>query len=287
MMKAENSALVVEGGALRGVHTAGMMDILIEAELSFDCVIGVSAGSLNSFSFLTRQAGRSARVNITYMNDPRYFSRRRFLSKKSVFDFDFMFGELSHELLPLDFDALEAAPERFLITATDINTAEPVYFEKGTCSDIYRAGAASASMPLVSPPVQLDGHTCLDGGIADAVPYRKAMEDGYEKVVVLLTRHKGYRKSPLSSGTQSLYRRIFRKYPALLQKMLTVPQRYNEKMTEIDRLEAEGRIFVMRPSYPITIPRMEQNQAKLQALYRQGLADGKDQLESLLHYLNR
>ncbi|MCI8497376.1 MAG: patatin family protein, partial [Clostridiales bacterium] len=271
----------------RGVHTAGMMDILMQEGICFDCVIGVSAGTLNSFSFLTRQIGRSAKINIEYMSDPRYFSRRRMLSRKSAFGFDFMFGELSRELVPLDFEALDAAPERFFITTTDIDTAEPVYFEKGVCSDIFRAGAASASMPLVSPPVELDGHICLDGGIADAVPYRKAMEDGYEKVVVLLTRHKGYRKQPLSAGTQALYRRLFRRRPALLKKMLTVPQRYNEKMAEIDRLESEGRLFVMRPSYPITIPRMEQDQKKLQALYRQGLADGKDQLDALLQYLSQ
>lgn len=286
-MEVKGRALVVEGGALRGVHTAGMMDVLMEEAISFDCVIGVSAGSLNSYSFLTRQIGRSAKVNIEYMNDPRYFSRRRFLSRKSVFNFDFMFGELSHHLVPLDFDVLEAAPERFLITATDIDTAQPVYFEKGICSDLFKAGAASASMPLVSPPVQLDGHTCLDGGIADAVPYRKALDDGYQKVVVLLTRHRGYRKPPLSSGAKALYRRIFRRRPALLEKMLTVPQRYNEKMAEIDRLEAEGTLYVMRPSYPITIPRMEQDRKKLQALYRQGLADGKDQLSGLIDYLNR
>ena len=173
----KDCALVLEGGALRGVFTSGALDVLMEQDLYLPYVIGVSAGSLNAFGYLSRQIGRSGRSNIEYARDPRYLGLKNLVQKRSIFNFDFMFGELSHDLLPFDYDAFFASPIRFVAVATDCETGRPFYYEKkpGRDETIFDAAVASSSMPLFAPPKKLLGRDYLDGGVAMPIAFEKVM----------------------------------------------------------------------------------------------------------------
>lgn len=278
-------ALVLEGGALRCLFTAGVLDIMLKQEIEMSCVMGVSAGSLSGVNYVAKQIGRTAKVNIHYMRDKRYFSAWNWLKQKGFFDFDFMFGELSENLLPLDYQTFEQSPQRFIAVATECKTGEPRYYEKGVCQDIYKAVRASSSIPLMEPIVEVDGEECVDGGVGMAIPYQKAIDDGYEKIVVVLTRDLTYRKKPYTPAVLKLYERVFREYPGMLEAIRTGPERYNRMVEEIVQLEKEGRIFVIRPEKPILISRMEKDRGKLRDLYREGRRVGKQQLEALKQYL--
>lgn len=278
-------ALVLEGGALRCLFTAGVLDVMMEQEVEASCVIGVSAGALSGVNYLSKQVGRTAKVNIRYMQDKRYFSAQNWLQKKGFFNFDFMFGELSERLLPLDFETFERSKQRLIAVATSCETGEAMYFEKGVCSDILQAVRASCSIPLMEPVVTVEGTDCVDGGVAMAIPYQKAIQEGYEKIVVVLTRDVTYRKKPNSPAVLRLYDQVFKEYPGLLEKIRTAPERYNEMVEEVLALESQGRIFVIRPETPITISRMEKDKDKLRALYREGRRIGKKQRKALLEYL--
>lgn len=278
-------ALVLEGGALRCLFTAGILDVMLKQKIELSCVMGVSAGSLSGVNYIAKQIGRTAKVNIHYMRDKRYFSTWNWLQQKGFFDFDFMFGELSENLLPLDYKTFEESAQRFIAVATECKTGEPRYYEKGICEDIYKAVRASCSIPLMEPIVEVEGEDCVDGGVAMAIPYRRAIEEGYEKIIVVLTRDITYRKKSYTPPVLKLYERVFRDYPGMLEAIRTAPERYNEMVEEILQLEAEGRIFVVRPETPVTISRMEKDRHKLRELYREGRRVGKEQLEALKHYL--
>ncbi len=278
-------AIVIEGGALRGVHTSGVLDTLMKYDIFFPYVIGVSAGALNAFNYVSRQPGRSARVNLQYIRDDRYFNLRNIPKQdESAFNFDFMFNGITAEI-PFDFDTFYDPSQEFLIVATDVADGKPLYFKKSSCENIFRAGAASASLPFISPPVELEGHRCIDGGVADPIPVLKAIEDGNDKVVVVLTRHRGFRKKPMPKAEKEAAKRLYKDSPEMLKTALSNNERYNETLDLVDRLEDEGRIFVIRPSSEIDISFLERDTDNLGELYREGLRDGEAALESLCEYL--
>ena len=284
-MSLEQSALVLEGGGLRGIYSAGVMDIFAENNIMFPYVIGISAGAINGLSYVSGQIGRNAKITLQYVNDPRYLSLKRLFTSGSVFNFDFMFGELSHELEPFDFSAFEASPTRFVAVATNCITGEAEYFEKGNCEYIYAATAASGSMPLFSKPIGLNKEPFLDGGVGVPTGLPETLRQGYTKPVLVLTRAKGYRKKPVSKATQALYKQAFRKYPAFLKKLLTLPDRYNSSLDTIDAQEKQGKIFVIRPQKPVDISRIEKNVQKLEALYWEGRVETENILPALKNYL--
>lgn len=275
---------MLEGGSLRCMFSAGATDVMMEQELWPDGVFGVSAGALTGANIISRQPGRTARINLDYVNDKRYLGVRNLILHKSLFNFDFLFGEVCDTLVPLDRETFESSPCRFTAVSTSCNTGKPVYSEKGSCSDIYAAIRASASLPLLAPMVTVDGEPCLDGGMSISIPYRKALDEGYDKIVVITTREHGYRKGPVSMASARLYTRFYRKYPELLKGILSVPRRYNRELIEIDRLESEGKIFVIRPPKPVTVSRAEKDTKKLQALYDEGRETCEKQLEALKSY---
>lgn len=283
----KQTALVLEGGAMRGIYTAGALDIFLEQGLIFPYVIGVSAGALNGLSYISGQKGRNAKVTLEYANDPRYLGVRGLVRDRSIFNFEFMFGELAHDLVPFDWDAFEHSPQRFVAVASNCLNGRPAYFEKTKCSDIYKASAASGSMPLFSKMIEMDGVPYLDGGVAIPTGRSEALRQGYQKQVLILTRPKGYRKPPIRTAVKYLYARAFKKYPALLQKLLTVPERYNAEMSIIDRLEQEGQIFVIRPGQPVLISRMEKDLEKLENLYWEGRLETEAALPALRAYLEK
>lgn len=278
-------ALVLEGGSLRCMFSAGVTDVMMNNGLPFDGVFGVSAGALTGVNFVSGQPGRTAKVNLDYVNDKRYLGIRSLLLHKSIFNFDFLFGEISKELLPFDWDAFENSPCEFTAVATNCVTGRPMYCEKSSCSDIYAAVRASASMPLLAPMVTVEGAPCLDGGVSVSIPYQKALDEGYEKIVVVTTREHGFRKPSVKGAAARAYARHYRKYPELVRALLNVPRRYNRELEQLEALELQGRLLVVRPQKPITISRTEKDREKLQALYDEGEAVGLERLAALKSYL--
>ena len=278
-------ALALEGGSLRCMFSAGAVDVMMEQGLLFDGVFGVSAGALTGINYVSRQIGRTARINLEYVNDKRYLGVRNLLLHRSIFNFDFMFGELSDRLIPLDREAVRTTPCRFTAVATDCRTGQTVYFEKSATPDIYQAIRASASMPLLAPMVPVEGRPCLDGGVSTPIHLQRPLEEGYRKVVVLTTREHGYRKEPVAPGLARVYAKAYRKYPELVKAVLSTPRRYGRELDLLDQLEAQGKVFVLRPPVPVTVSRTEKDVAKLQALYDQGRETCLARLEELKAYL--
>ena len=311
--------LVVEGGAFRGLHTQGFLDVMMENGLNLSCVIGVSAGALAGANYVSGQIGRSARTNIAFRHDSRYIGAKSLLHSHSILDVGFL-TENRGILEPLDRARFDRPDRRYVAVATNCETGEATYFEKGRCSDILLAARASATMPFISPAVMIDGVPYLDGGCSDAIPYRWALAQGYEKIVVLRTRDKAFRdkgrvlrradalaeayvkrKLPgagrvyraypafaeqLSRREQSAVNRIYRRYPALAAAFMDSYRRYNEACDELEQLHETGRLLHVCPSRPIEVGTIEGNVTKLRDLYLQGRQDCLDLLPAMRKYLN-
>ena len=311
--------LVVEGGAFRGLHTQGFLDVMMENGLNLSCVIGVSAGALAGANYVSGQIGRSARTNIAFRHDSRYIGAKSLLHSHSILDVGFL-TENRGILEPLDRARFDRPDRRYVAVATNCETGEATYFEKGRCSDILLAARASATMPFISPAVMIDGVPYLDGGCSDAIPYRWALDQGYKKIVVLRTRDKAFRdkgrvlrradalaetyvkrKLPgagrvyraypafaeqLSRREQSAVNRIYRRYPALAAAFMDSYRRYNEACDELERLHEAGRLLHVCPSRPIEVGTIEGDVTKLRDLYLQGRQDCLDLLPAMRKYLN-
>lgn len=278
-------ALVLEGGSLRGVFTAGVLDVLIEQEVELSYVNGVSAGSMSGMSYVSKQSGRTIKVNLEYVRDKRFMSFQNMVKNRSIFNFDFLFGELSDTLVPFDYDTFYRSNQIFEVVATRCKTGRPEYFEKSTSDDFISAVKASSSIPVLSSMISVNGKKYLDGGCSMPVAYQRAIDLGYEKIVVVLTREKGYRKPLLDKWTKKGYERYFGPLPRLLKSLEEVPERYNRMQEEIDQLEAAGRIYVIRPDKHVTVQRTEQDKRKLEALYEDGRRLAETQLDELKQYL--
>lgn len=281
------TALVIEGGSLRCLFSAGVTDIMLENGIKFDAVYGVSSGALVGVSFVAEQPGRTKRVNVNFVNDSNYMGAKPFIKHKSVFNFDYLFGTISDIYVPLDRNTFEKSNTEFICVATDLNTGKAIYFDKHNCSDIYTGMRASSSMPLLSPIVELDGKKCLDGGIKIAVPYQKAIDDGYDRIIVVTTREHGFRKPFTSSALAELYLNRYYMYPEFVKTLIDTPRMYGEQMNELDKLSASGRIYIVRPRDPVKVSRTESDTSKLLELYDIGRKIGMEQLESMRRYIDK
>ena len=230
----------------------------MEKDIYFPAVAAVSAGGLNAVNYLARQPGRSARINLCYRHDPRYVGPLAVLRNRGVVGFHYLFGSLA-EKEPFDYATFNASTQRLVSVATNVNTGRAEYFEKDHRSDFIRAVIASASMPLCSLPVKIDGKPYLDGGCACPIPLDWALEQGYEHIVVVATREKGFRKPVTSQRMVDLYSDFYASHPRFFATLLTMDMRYNALMDRMDQLEEEGRIFVLRPGRPVDVGRFEGN----------------------------
>ena len=276
-----HGCLVLEGGAFRGLYTQGFLDTMMQFDLNLDCVIGVSAGALSGVSYVSGQIGRSGRINLGYRHDSRYVGWRALLHSRSLLDIGFL-TEDRGILEPMDMDRFLRPEQRFVAVATNCLTGEPAYFEKGHCSDIMLGVRASATMPYISPPVLIDGVPYMDGGCSCSIPYQWAIDQGYEKILVIKTRDVSFRKEAKTSGAAL---RLYRKWPAFAQKLAQSSLRYNEECAEVERLHAEGRLFRIAPSRPVTVSRVEKDMEKLGELYHQGQEDCLVLLREMRAYL--
>lgn len=279
------AALVLEGGALRGMYTSGVLDTFLKNNMEFECVAGVSAGALNAMSYISKQPGRSAKINLEYCDDPRYIGRKAFIKNKGIIGYDYLFGDISENKVPFDYKSFENTNQRFIIVTTNCEKAETEYLEKSNCNDLFKAAQASSSMPLASAMVEINNNHYLDGAVTTSIPVKWALEQGYEKVVVVLTRDKTYRKPILSNKMKKLHKLAYHKYPKLIEKLNTMPERYNKLQDEIIDLEKEGKIFIIRPEKEVTVSRLEKDKEKLENLYKEGIAETEKNLDALKEYL--
>ena len=278
--------LVLEGGALRGTYSVGVMDALMEADVNFECTIGVSAGALNGISYVSGQIGRSARSPLRYRHDPRYFGLGAFMRNRTPFGFDFMFGELSRTLDPLDMKRFFRPERRFVAVATNCFTGKPEYFEKGRCPDIMLATRASSTMPYISQMVRMNGTPYLDGGCSCKIPFRWALDNGFQAIVIVKTNPDDYRRDPAAGRTLA---RLFygSKWQALSDALARSNADYNELCDEIETLRQNDRVFVISPSRSMHIARMEKDLEKLGEWYWLGYHDTQRLMPDLKAYLDR
>lgn len=279
------AALVLEGGALRGMYTSGVLDTFLKNNMEFECVAGVSAGALNAMSYISKQPGRSAKINLEYCDDPRYIGRKAFIKNKGIIGYDYLFGDISENKVPFDYKSFENTNQRFIIVTTNCEKAETEYLEKSNCNDLFKVAQASSSMPLASAMVEINNNHYLDGAVTTSIPVKWALEQGYEKIVVVLTRDKTYRKPMLSNKMKKLYKLAYHKYPKLIEKLNTMPERYNKLQEELIDLEKEGKIFIIRPEKEVTVSRLEKDKEKLENLYKEGIAEAEKNLDALKEYL--
>ncbi len=281
------ATMVLEGGATRGVFTSGVLDYLMERNLYTSHVIGVSAGSCNGVGYVSRQPGRTRDCMI---HDEReysyYYGFRKFIREKSLMDMDMIFDRYPNEFFPFDYDTYFASETECEIVTTNCETGRAEYMtERHERERLMKICRASSSMPLVSPMVNVDGVPYLDGGLADSIPLKRAMEFGNKKIIVVLTRNPGYRKKPTSQAVCDLYRRAYRNYPALVQTTIRRNYEYNRQIRLVEKLERERKIFVFRPLIP-TIARLEKDCDALKHFYRHGYLQAKRRHEELLKYLD-
>ena len=277
--------LLLEGGAMRGLYTAGVLDVFLEEHVQMNAVVGVSAGALFGLNYKSGQVGRALRYNIKYAGNRHYMGIFSFLTTGDVMNREFCFEEIANRLDPVDFAAFRESPVEFYAVVTNMETgaAEYIKLDDLQIPEQVEYLRASGSMPFVSRPVVVNGKKYLDGGIADSIPIEKIMSMGYDKVVVVLTRPMEYRKE--KSG-ERLPRMYYRKYPHLAQAICDRYKRYNQQAELVAKLEGEGKIFVFRPSRTVPVRRIEKDREKLQEMYDLGRSDTVAGLEPLHKYLN-
>ncbi len=278
-------ALVLEGGSLRGLFTAGVLDVFMERGIQFSYVNGVSAGAMNGLSYISNQPGRTLRVDLDYLHDKRFMSFRNLVKKREIFSFEFLFGELSEKLVPFDYEAFAASPQEFEAVATRCKTGKPEYFSNKTCSEIFQAVQASSSIPVLSHMIDVEGKKYLDGGVSMPIAYDRAFAKGFSKAVVVLTRNQGFRKKPTDAWSDKAFHRYFSPLPQFLDAIEEIPDRYNRMQEEMDALEAEGKLFILRPDQPVKVSRFERDKMKLQKLYGDGRRIAEERMEEMCAFL--
>ncbi|MBR3987959.1 MAG: patatin family protein [Clostridia bacterium] len=276
--------LVLEGGAMRGMFSAGVMDVLMENGIEFDGLVGVSAGAVFGCNYKSKQIGRTIRYNMKYIKDPRYCSFRSLIKTGDMFGKDFCYNKIPNELDVFDNDTFKSNPLKFYVVATDINTGKAIYKpidsadEKGL--EYMRA---SASMPLVSTIISIDGKELLDGGITDSVPLEFFINKGYEKNLAVLTQPKGYIKE--KNSLIPIMKLSLRKYPKLIDAMANRHILYNNQIEYAENAEKLGKAFIIRPKEKLPIGRLEKNPETLRKVYDLGRQEALDNLDKLKEYL--
>ncbi len=273
--------LVLEGGGTRGAYTSGVLDVFLEEKLVFPCIYGISAGACNALSYISGQKGRNFEIFYRYIRDERYLSIASLHKTGSLFGFDFIFGELSHTLLPFDYEAFFGSPTELKAGATDLNTGKAVFFGKKEMDESLVPVRASSSLPFVSPIVSWMGHELLDGGCAMPIPLEQAMQDGYEKNIVVLTRDATYKKRSRPEFPRAVLRVKYGDYPEFVRCMLERGQEYNRELELCRQAEEKEQAVVIRPSRPLTVSRYEKDPEHLKEIYLLGMKDAREKLPEI------
>lgn len=276
--------LVLEGGAMRGMFSAGVMDVLMENGITFDGVVGVSAGAVFGCNYKSEQIGRTIRYNMKYIKNPEYCSIRSLIKTGDMFGRDFCYNRIPNELDKFDNNTFMKNPLKFYVVATDINTGKALYKRIDSADEEgLEYMRASASMPLVSKPIEIDGKKLLDGGIADSVPLEFFVNKGYDKNLVVLTQPKGYVKK--KNSLLPLMKLTLRKYPKLIEAMANRHVLYNSQIKYAEQAETSGKAFIIRPKEKLPIGRLEKNPETLKKVYDLGRKQALENLEKIKEYL--
>lgn len=278
----EKTGLVLEGGGMRGVFTCGVLDFMMDHKLEFPYVVGVSAGACNGLSYMSHQRGRAKFSNIDMMAQYHYIGLKYLWYQHSILDQHLLYDLFPSQISPFDYEAYFNNPARFEMVTTNCVTGRACYLEEKKGRDRERLvdiAKASSSLPYVCPIAYVDGRPMLDGGIVDSIPVLRAISQGYEQNVVVLTRNRGYCKSEKDIRVP---RFIYRRYPRLRLVLSKRCAAYNEQLELVEKLEDEGRIIVIRPEKKVVVNRIEKDVRKLSDLYDEGYACAEKVLLPLL-----
>ncbi len=284
-MHLENTALVLEGGGMRGMFSAGVFEAFLQHELTFPYITAVSAGACNILSYMSHQPMRTRKIIENYVGTKPYFSVNNYLRTGSLFGWDFIFDTLPKKLLPFDYETYANYPGELHVGTTDIKTGEAVWHYNKRAEIAFESVIASASLPFLAPIVNIDNRPLLDGAIVSPIPIDKAIEAGYEKFVVVLTRNEGYRKK--GSVPKLLLKAWYSQYPKLWEAMQNRPNLYNEQLERIEQMERDGKVIIIRPEKPLEIARLSIKPDKLLELHDHGVECGLAAIEKMIELNNK
>lgn len=277
--------LVLEGGGHRGIYTAGVLDTFAENKISFDGVMGVSAGCVHGASFLSGQIGRSIRYTTKYCDNSNYMGIGSLITTGNFFNEKFCYYDLPETLDPFDNDSFDKNQTQFFAVCTDVKTGSAIYHECETLKgEKIKWLQASASMPLVSKIIKIEDNLLLDGGIADSIPIKKMQELGFEKNIVILTQEAGYRKNP--NSLLPIIKLVYKKYPKLIEAIENRHIVYNQQLEFLEEQEKLGNVIIIRPSEKPTASRTEKNKEKILETYNLGKKDALSIIKNIIEYTN-
>ncbi|GIU40680.1 patatin-like phospholipase family protein [Shewanella colwelliana] len=282
-----NTALVLEGGGLRAIYTAGVLDAFLEVDVHFDYLVGVSAGAIYPASYLSRQYGRNLKIQQGFLADKRYMGFSHFLRDGNYVNTDFTYRRMANELIPYDFDAFTQSGAEFKVGAFNCETGETNFFSRADFANHDRFLAvliASSSLPFISQPTTIDGVPYLDGGIGAPIPLAQARSDGYPRQVVILTQEPAYRKSAFKF--KWLANRVYRQYPHVAAALLERHRVYNQALADLLAAQADGSALVLQPQTPLGLSRLERDVSKVEAVYHRGVMEGRAFIPQLLTFIN-
>ena len=281
-----NMGLVLEGGGMRGLFTAGVMDVMMEHDIRFDGIVGVSAGATFGCNYKSHQIGRVLRYNIRFKDDPRYMGVRSLLLTGDLVAAEFSYHTLPNELDVFDSETFRRDPAEFHVVCTDVLTGEPVYHRIDRVNDEELDWIrASASMPIVSRPVRLDGRLLLDGGISDSIPLRYFQGQGFDRNVVILTQPKGFFKK--RTKLMPLFHLFMHRYPAIIKAMSRRHIMYNDELVYLEEQERQGNILLIYPQDILPIGRTEQDEVKMRRVYAMGRETGESMLPAIQAFIKK
>ncbi|MCU4157005.1 patatin family protein [Carboxylicivirga sp. A043] len=283
--KVNETGLVLEGGGFRGIFSAGVMDYFLKRKLHFSYAIGVSAGAAYGISYASQQFGRNRVINEKYTADPRYMSWGNWIKTGNLFNPDFIYDEITNRLVPFDYEAAFNSFCDFNIVITNVVTGKAEYYSSKQLNQnqLLKAIQASGSLPMVSKMVEFNNGLYLDGGVADSIPIHQAFKSGCRRAVVILTRNREYRKEP--AKFQWLIKSKYAKYPKLVDQILSRAEHYNTTLDELEHLEKEGKVYIIRPKAQMMVSRIENNPQKLDLLYQQGFNEMNEEFDELMSWL--
>lgn len=275
--------LVLEGGGTRAIYTSGVLDVFIKNQIQFPYVIGVSAGSCNGTSFLGGNYRRQHDITVKYVNDKRYMGITSMLKNGMFLNLPWIFGELSYDMMPLDHETFEDSGSRLVVVVTNAQTAQAEYYTVDNFREDCNILAASCALPLATKGIEIGGSRYYDGGIVDSIPAAHAIADGCDKVVVILTQHKGYQKRP-PKGIEMINKAL-RQYPKLAAALAERHVMYNLQLELVRQMEREGRAIVIQPNEPLNAGTLERRVDKLEEIYTRGCEDGRAVLEQVCAFI--
>ena len=271
-------SLILEGGTFRPIFSAGVLDALLDEDIMFPYVIGVSAGICDGFSYVSKQKGRNLQMLMNHRNDPRYVGKRNFLKEKSLFGLDFVYNVMPNKLYPFDWNTFYNFKGKVLVGVTNAKTGQIEYKYGHKVDKKCTMLRATCALPLIFPPIFMNGIPYFDGGVSDPIPVRKAIRDGVQKHLIVLTQPKGYRKK-LSKSNRAAAIAFRRKYPRLSERLMMRHRNYNYTVKFCERLEREGKAVILRPEY--AVDSLEKDIDVLKTTYDMGYRTAKEQIHEI------